>query len=564
MLILKTLALEPMHGYGIGVRLEQISRGVFHVNAGSLFPALRRLERDGLIVGAWRTSENNRRAKYDTLTAEGRAGLKRETRDWELQTSAIARILKSSTRGTVMRRLNRLVSGLRALIWKNRVERELDEELRAYLDMAIEQKISSGLPREVATRTARVEVGSVEAIKERVRDVGWEAHIDSVAQDLRFGVRSFLRTPGFTVPALLTLALGVGATAAMFSVIRTVMLEPLPYREPERIVAVWETTRGGLNRNSIAPANFVAWRERVQTLEHLAMVGSRSVAITLNGEPLQIAGLSASSEVFRALGVAPARGRAYTAAEDGGTSVMVLSHEFWQRALGGRPDVLDLTLTTDGERRTVIGIMPPRFTIAGQHADFLMPYGLTTEQLRAVLGRGGSYAIARLRDGLSFDDASTEMRAIYAALEREEPQRNAGRTVMLFRLQDQMVGEIRPALLTLAGAVALVLVVACVNVANLLLARSAARTREVGMRGRWRAAGTAGTSDAHRKPGARNHRRHRGPRRGRAAPSRPPRSGRRAHSHSPAGSGRARLCRLSPSRSSWPLRPASRLDLCQR
>jgi putative ABC transport system permease protein len=112
-----------------------------------------------------------------------------------------------------------------------------------------------------------------------------------------------------------------------------------------------------------------------------------------------------------------------------------------------------------------------------------MPYGLTTEQLRAVLGRGGSYAIARLRDGLSFDDASTEMRAIYAALEREEPQRNAGRTVMLFRLQDQMVGEIRPALLTLAGAVALVLVVACVNVANLLLARSAARTREVGMRG---------------------------------------------------------------------------------
>ncbi len=382
-----------------------------------------------------------------------------------------------------MRRLNRLGLGLRALIWKNRTERELDEELRAYLDMAIEQKISSGLPREAATRAARVEVGSVEAIKERVRDVGWEAHIDSLVQDLRFGVRSFLRTPGFTIPALLTLALGIGATAAMFSVIRTVMLEPLPYREPDRIVAIWETTRGGVNRNSIAPANFVVWRERAQTLEHLAMVGSRSVAITLTGEPLQIAGLSASSEVFRALDVAPARGRAYTAAEDDGTSVIVLSHEFWQRALGGRPDVLDLTLTTDGERRTVIGIMPPRFTIAGQHADFLMPYGLTTEELRAVRGRGSSYAIARLRDGLSFDDAYTEMQAIYAALEREDPQRNAGRTVMLFHLQDQMVGEIRPALLTLAGAVALVLVVACVNVANLLLARSAARTREVGMRG---------------------------------------------------------------------------------
>jgi putative ABC transport system permease protein len=377
---------------------------------------------------------------------------------------------------------NRFVSGLRALLRKNRTERDLDEEQRAYLDMAIEQKISSGLPRDAATRAARAEFGSVEAVKERVRDVGWEAHIDSLVQDVRFGVRSFFRTPSFTIPALLTLALGIGATAAMFSVIRTVMLEPLPYREPDRIVAVWETTRGGLTRNSIAPANFVASRERARALEYLAMVGPRSVAMTLNGEPLQIAGLTASSEVFRALDVGPALGRAYTAAEDGSTGVIVLSHEFWQRALGGRLDVLDLALTTDGERRTVIGVMPPRFTIAGQHADFLMPYDLTTEQLRAARGRGSSYAIARLRDGVSFNDADTEMRAIYAALEREEPERNAARTVMLFRLQDQMVGDMRPALLTLMGAVALVLVVGCVNVANLLLARSASRTREVGMR----------------------------------------------------------------------------------
>jgi hypothetical protein len=127
-----------------------------------------------------------------------------------------------------MRLLNRFVAGLRALIWKNRSERELDEELRAYLDMAIEQKVSSGLSREAATRAARAEVGSVEAVKDHVRDVGWETLLDSFVQDLRFGVRSFLHTPRFTVPALLTLALGIGATAAIFSVIRTVMLEPLP------------------------------------------------------------------------------------------------------------------------------------------------------------------------------------------------------------------------------------------------------------------------------------------------------------------------------------------------
>jgi putative ABC transport system permease protein len=381
-----------------------------------------------------------------------------------------------------MSALNRFLGGLRALLRKDRSSCELDEELQSYLEMAIDQKVAAGSSPETARRAARAEFGSAEAIKDRVRDVGWETYVDSLLKDLRFGVRSFLRTPAFTVPALLTLALGVGATAAMFSVIRAVMLEPLPYTEPDRIVAVWETTRGGLGRNSIAPANFVAWRERARTLEHLAMVGPRSVAMTVNGEPMPIAGLSASSDLFRALDVAPGLGRPYTSAEDGTTGVIVLSHEFWQRTLGGRPDVLDLTLTTDGERRTVIGIMPPHFTVAGQNADFLVPYDLTTEQLRAARGRGSSYAIARLRPGVSFAAAYEEMRAIYAALEKEEPQRNAARSVMLFRLQDQMLGEMRPALLTLMGAVALVLVVGCVNVANLLLARSASRTREVAMR----------------------------------------------------------------------------------
>ena len=163
-------------------------------------------------------------------------------------------------------------------------------------------------------------------------------------------------------------------------------------------------------------------------------------------------------------------------------AVIVLSHEFWQRRLGGRRDVLDMTLTTDGGPRTVIGVMPPGFTVVGQKADFLIPYGQTMEQLRAVRGRGSSYAIARLREGVSFEQAYSEMRSIYAELEKEEPQRNARRTVMLFPLQEQMVGELRPALLALVGAVVLVLLVACVNVANLLLARSAARERELGMR----------------------------------------------------------------------------------
>ena len=282
--------------------------------------------------------------------------------------------------------LNRLMSGLRALIWRSRNERALDDELRAYLDIAIERKIADGLTREAATRAAAVEIGSLEAIKDRVRDVGWETHLDTFLQDLRFAIRSLIRTPRFTIPALLTLALGIGATAAMFSVMRPVLLEPLPYREPDRIIAVWETARGGASRNGITPANFLAWRERIRTLEHFGMVGPRTSTMTLNGDPVQIAGLTVSSDVFRALGVQPALGRAYTADEDGDRTVVILSYEFWQRALGGRADVLGVALTMDGERRNVIGVMPPRFTLAGQNADFLIPYNLTMEQFRDVAG----------------------------------------------------------------------------------------------------------------------------------------------------------------------------------
>ena len=157
-------------------------------------------------------------------------------------------------------------------------------------------------------------------------------------RDVRHGLRVLRRAPGFTAAALVTLALGIGATSAIFSVVRTVMLEPLPYHEPDRIVTVWETNRGGTVRNVIAPANFVAWRERTRTLDHLGMVGPVGIAMIVNGQPLDMSGLLVSADVFRALGVQPALGRAYTAEEDfgGSSGLIVLSHEFWQRRLGGR------------------------------------------------------------------------------------------------------------------------------------------------------------------------------------------------------------------------------------
>src|SRR5688572_11234853 len=229
--------------------------------------------------------------------------------------------------------------------------------------------------------------------------------LDETARDFRHGLRVLRGAPGFTAAALATLALGIGATSAIFSVVRAVMLEPLPYHQPERLVTVWETNRGGAVRNVIAPANFVAWRERTRTLEHLGMVGPAGVAMVINGQPLEVSGLTVSGDVFRALGVQPALGRAYTPEEDlgGNNTVIVLSHEFWQSRLGGRGDVLDMTLSTADGPRTVIGVMPAGFTIVGQKAEFLIPYGQTLEQLRAARGRGSSYAIARMREGVSFE-----------------------------------------------------------------------------------------------------------------------------------------------------------------
>jgi putative ABC transport system permease protein len=307
----------------------------------------------------------------------------------------------------------------------------------------------------------------------------------SLIQDIRFAARAFLRAPRFTVPAVLALALGIGATSAIFSVVRGVLLEPLPYGDPDRVVSIWETNASrNRTRNVIGSANFAAWGERSSSFAHLGMTGPSRLNIILDGQPYEVAGQAASSEVFRALGVQPLMGRTFDAKEDlrDNDGVILLSYEFWQARLGGRPDILGSIINASGRPRTVIGVMAPRFTIEGQKADFYITYGWTLEALRQSLGRGASHAVARLRDDVTVAQAQDEMRTIAAQLEREEPRRNTGWSVAVVPIQELTTETIRPALFVLSGAVLFVLLVACVNVANLLLARGTIRQRELGLR----------------------------------------------------------------------------------
>ena len=238
MLILKTLTLEPMHGYGIGVRLEQISKGVFQVNAGSLFPALGRLERDGLIAGEWRVTENNRRAKI--LQADRAGARETQARNSQLGSAGgrSCQRAQGDTWRSVMAFIKNVTAGLRRLLRRSRVEDEMDEELHAFLDASIERKMQAGMTCEAATRAARVELGSAAAVKDRIRDLGWESVVDQLIQDVRYAVRSLRKARGLTAVTVGTLALGIGTNTAIFQLADAVRLRSLPVDHPEQLVEV--------------------------------------------------------------------------------------------------------------------------------------------------------------------------------------------------------------------------------------------------------------------------------------------------------------------------------------
>ena len=308
----------------------------------------------------------------------------------------------------------------------------------------------------------------------------------TLMQDLRYGLRMLAKSPGFTAIAVLTLALGIGANTAIFSVVNAVLLRPLPYRDARQLVIVWEENPArGWTTNIVSAANFDDWRQQNTVFSDMAAVDPTSFNLTGVSEPLEIDGERVTANLFALLGVQPIRGRGFTAADDEPSSppVAIISYGLWQRYYGGDTKVIGRQISLDGHSHAVVGIMPPDFTDA--YTTFFNLHGQVWVPKLDMRPRGRTehayLALARLKPGVTLKQAQVEMDTIASRIERQYPE-NKGWSVAVVGMHDQIVGLARPVLQVLVAAVAFVLLIACVNLANLLLARTASREREIAVR----------------------------------------------------------------------------------
>lgn len=377
--------------------------------------------------------------------------------------------------------LRRAAHHVLALLRRRRLEKELESEIEAHLELAERDALARGLSAEEARWEARRRFGGVEQVKEIHRERRSFVWLDALMRDLRYGVAALAHSPGFTASVVGVLALGIGANVAMFSVVDAVMLKPLPFAEPDRIVRVWEAPRPGVT-NATSAASFLEWKRLATDFEALSAENSLSVALQNGGEPVRLNGKAVTAEYFRVFGTQARLGRTFSAEEDqgAGARVLVLSHAAWQNDFGADPEILSRRPVLDGEPYQVIGVLAPG-AFDRDETKFWKPLAFTPAE-RASKSHW-LMVYGRLREGVALTQVNERMQAVYAATMEKASEEDRQGAIVVERLGRLLVGDNLQRSISVAfGAVALVLLIACANVANLLLAKGATRSKELAVR----------------------------------------------------------------------------------